>query len=133
MTTNSEHSKPVAVSRLVLYVKNIPEVAAFYQQHFGLRPLPSIKSDWLELRSEAGGCTIALHQASKAQKSGSAIKITFGVADVRGFVAERARAGLRFGPIHTPGGFEFANGRDPAGNSISVSSRGLAREVVRDS
>jgi predicted enzyme related to lactoylglutathione lyase len=120
-----KHSVSLSIVRLVVYVKDIPKVAAFYQKHFGLIPLPSLEKDWLELRPASGGCTIALHQASKAQKSGAAIKITFGVVDVRRFVAERACAGLRFGSIHEVQGFEFANARDPAGNSISVSSRGL--------
>jgi predicted enzyme related to lactoylglutathione lyase len=115
------------IVRIILYVRDIPKVAAFYQEHFGLLPLPSLEQGWLELQPESGGCTIALHQASKAQKSGSAVKITFGVADVRGFVAARLRAGLKFGPIHAAEGFEYANARDPAGNSISVSSRGLEK------
>ena len=117
------------IVRVVLYVRDIPKVAAFYQAHFGLLPLPSLKDDWLELRSSPDGCTIALHQASKAQKSGSAMKIVFGVRDVRAFVAERGRGGLKFGPIHETQGFEFANIKDPAGNSISVSSRGLKDDI----
>ncbi len=118
---------PLSIVRCVLYVKDIPKVAAFYQEHFGLLPLPSFRRDWLELKSDSDHCTIALHQASKAQKSGSAIKLVFGVLDVRAFVAERATRGLKFGPIHAAQGFEFANAKDPAGNSISVSSRGLER------
>lgn len=123
---------PLSIVRCILYVKDIPKVAAFYQEHFGLLPLPSPQQDWLELESDAGHCTIALHQASKAQKSGSAIKIVFGVPDVRAFVAERADHGLKFGPIHETQGFAFANARDPAGNSISVSSRGVKNDPETD-
>jgi len=38
----------------------------------------------------------------------------------KGFVAW-----LKFGVIHRPDGFGFSNAKDPAGNSISISSRRL--------
>jgi ankyrin repeat protein/predicted enzyme related to lactoylglutathione lyase len=113
------------IARIILYVKDIPTVAAFYRTHFGMQPVSAGEPGWLELESGSGGCTIALHQAAASQKSGAAIKIVFAVANVRQFVQEREAGGLKFGPIHTPGNFEFANAKDPAGNSISVSSRGL--------
>jgi hypothetical protein len=78
------------------------------------------------LESGSGGCTIALHQAAATQRSGAAMKVVFGVADVRQFIKEREADGLKFGPVHTAGSFEFANARDPAGNPISISSRGLS-------
>ena len=115
----------IPIVRAILYVKNIPKVADFYQRHFGLCPLPPNEKGWLEMTSEAGGCTLALLQASAAQKSGAAIKLVFGVADVRKFKSEREQQGLKFGPIHNAGNFEFANAKDPAGNSVQISSRGL--------
>lgn len=116
----------LALSRVVLYVRDIPAVAAFYQQHFGLQPLGDGEPGWLELAPPGGGCAIALHQAAASQKRGSEIKLVFGVADVRAFKAERAAAGLQFGPVHDAAGHCFANAKDPAGNAISISSRGLA-------
>jgi predicted enzyme related to lactoylglutathione lyase len=116
----------VALSRIVLYVRDIPAVAAFYQQHFGLQPLPGHEPGWLELAPPGGGCHIALHQAAVSQKRGSEIKLVFGVADVRAFKAARAAAGLQFGPVHEAPGHAFANAKDPAGNAISISSRGMA-------
>lgn len=113
------------VSRIILYVKDIPKVAAFYQQFFGMRPLPGAEEGWVELGSGSEGCTVALHKASVAQKSGAAMKLVFGVADVRGFKAEKEKQGLRFGVVHSFGGIEFANAKDPAGNSIQISNRGL--------
>jgi predicted enzyme related to lactoylglutathione lyase len=115
----------IPIARVILYVKDIPTVARFYQTHFGMTPLPSKEEGWQELMGDAGGCQIALHRASARQKSGTAVKIVFGIADVRRFVEERAAAGLNFGPIHEPGAFMFANAKDPAGNSIQISSRGL--------
>jgi predicted enzyme related to lactoylglutathione lyase len=112
------------ISRIILYVRDIRKVAAFYQKHFGLKPLPGAEDGWLEVGSASGNCTIALHQAAASQKRGSEIKIVFGVKDVRKFKAEREAAGLKFGVVHKSGDHEFSNAKDPAGNAIQVSSRG---------
>lgn len=115
----------LSIARLILYVKNIAEVAAFYQRFFDLTPMPGATDGWLELRCPSGTCTLALHQAAKSQKSGAAMKLVFGVPDVQAFVQSREKLGLAFGTIRRVEGFEFANAKDPAGNSISVSSRGF--------
>jgi predicted enzyme related to lactoylglutathione lyase len=115
----------LSVARVILYVKDIPKVAAFYERYFEMKTLPGATAGWRELSFPAGGCTIALHQAAKSQKSGAAMKLVFAVKDVTAFVEAKQREGLQFGAIHRFDGFEFANAKDPAGNSISISSRGL--------
>ena len=115
----------LSIARVILYVRDIPKVAAFYQRFFGMKPLPGAMKGWVELNSPSGGSTIALHQAAKSQKSGAAMKLVFAVKDVQKFVRECEQQGLEFGVIHRANEFEFANAKDPAGNSISVSSRGL--------
>lgn len=117
----------IAVSRVILYVKDVARVSAFYQQHFEMKPLPGSEEGWVELSSGKRSCNIALHKAASSQKGGAAMKIVFGVSNVRKFIAEREDDGLRFGPIHSPGEFEFANAKDPAGNSIQISSRGFKK------
>ncbi|HVU22540.1 MAG TPA: VOC family protein [Opitutus sp.] len=114
------------VARVILYVRDMPKVAAFYERHFGFKALASPRKDWLELSSGAGDCTIALHQAAVTQKSGAAMKLVFAVRDVREFVEQRKAEGLKFGVVHQVDGFAFSNAKDPAGNSIQVSSRGVA-------
>ncbi len=111
------------VARVILYVPDIPSVASFYQRHFSLFPLPSESARWLELQSSSGDCTIALHQASKSQKSGAAIKIVFGVSDVLAFREQKIKEGLEFGEVYDIDGFMFSNAKDPAGNAIQISSR----------
>ncbi len=117
----------IAVSRVILFVKDVARVAAFYQQHFGMKPLPGNEEGWIELSSGTRGCNIALHKAASNRKSSSAMKLVFGVSNVRKFITEREADGLRFGPIYCPGDFEFANAKDPAGNSIQISSRGFKK------
>lgn len=119
------NSSSIKLARVVLYVKNVPKIATFYQLHFNLVPLPGATGDWIELAGADGGCAIALHKAAKSQVSGAAIKLVFAVVDVPAFKAAAGKKGLMSGPIHTPGGFKFANAKDPAGNSISISSRGM--------
>jgi predicted enzyme related to lactoylglutathione lyase len=117
-----------SISRVILYVKDIQTVAAFYEMIFGMKPIESTEAGWLELESPSGGCLVALHKASKAQKSGAAAKLVFGVRNVRAFKEEAALRGLQFGPVHVVRaglGHEYANSKDPAGNSISISSRGM--------
>jgi predicted enzyme related to lactoylglutathione lyase len=113
------------ITRVILYVRDIPKVAAFYQRYFNMSALPGATENWLELAVPAGGCTIALHKAAVSQKSGAAMKIVFGVADVQSFKIAREKDGLKFGVVHKVDGLEFANAKDPAGNSIQISSRGL--------
>ncbi len=115
----------LSIARVILYVKDISKVAAFYERFFDMKRLPEAMPDWLELACPSGSCTIALHQAAKSQKSGAAMKLVFAVKDVAAFVDTKRREGLTFGVIHRANGFEFANAKDPAGNSISVSSRGV--------
>jgi hypothetical protein len=113
------------ITRVILYVKNVPRIADFYERHFDMRPLPGGTDKWTELAASSGGCTIALHKATVAQKSGAAIKLVFGVADIRAFKRAKAQEGLRFGVIHRAECVEFSNSKDPAGNSIQISNRGL--------
>jgi predicted enzyme related to lactoylglutathione lyase len=112
-----------SISGIVLYVKDIPRVSAFYRQHFGFTAIPGNLPGWQRLASRDGGCSLMLHQAAKSQKSGAAMKIVFSVPDVECFISERRMYGLEFGPIHQGKGYVFANAKDPAGNSISISDR----------
>jgi predicted enzyme related to lactoylglutathione lyase len=113
----------ISIARIILYVQEIPKVARFYERYFGMKSLPSDNKAWLELASEGGGCVIALHQASRAQKSDASMKIVFFVPDVQKFVDDCASDGLKFGPVHDVGELHFANVKDPAGNSVQVSDR----------
>ena len=101
-------------------------MAAFYMEHFEYIEEPGSTPGWRVL-TKGEGCTISIHQAAKGQKSGAAIKIVFAVADVPKFIAERSKGGLKFGTVHQAEGYEFSNAKDPAGNSISVSSRAFKR------
>jgi len=118
-----------SIARVILYVKDVAKLAAFYQRYFSFNPLPGHTDGWIELSAAQSGCTIALHKASVAQKSGAAMKLVFGVADVAAFKQAKDAEGLRFGVIHQVDGIAFANAKDPAGNSIQISNRGMNRKI----
>lgn len=118
-----ENAMTPPIAGIVLYVKDVPKVSAFYQQHFGFTALPSAIVGWQQLVSPTGGCGLSLHQAAKSQKSGAAMKIVFAVPDVERFIAERKKQGLEFGSVHQAKGYVFSNAKDPAGNSISISDQ----------
>jgi len=113
------------ISRIILFVRDVEGVAAFYEKHFGLLPLDRSEDSWLEL--SAAGCNLALHRAPipSRERGRSPAKIVFAVADVHAAKKHFAANGLKFGKIHEVDGFAFANARDPEGNPIQISSRGL--------
>jgi catechol 2,3-dioxygenase-like lactoylglutathione lyase family enzyme len=115
------------ISRIILFVRDVPAVAAFYQRHFGLKPIASAEDGWLELA--AGGCNLALHRAPKTsrERGRSPAKIVFAIADVHAAKESFAKHGLKFGKVHEIDDFAFANARDPEGNPIQISSRGTAK------
>ena len=55
------------------------------------------------------------------------VKLVFDVEDVQGFCQLASKRGLQFGTIHHADGYSFANAKDLANNSVSVSSRAFAK------
>lgn len=114
----------MTLNRIIIYTKRLAEMAAFYSRFFGYQVIAAEGDRITELRSRSGGLTLLLHQAAAGQKEGQAlIKLVFDVADVERAHAELMAGGLDVGPIHRADGYSFANLKDPAKNSISISSR----------
>ncbi len=112
------------ISRIILYVRDMPRIAAFYQKHFSFVPHVSERGDSIELTSPSGGCVLILLQASKGHRIGhSCIKIVFDVRHVDAYKEKCWKRGLKFGITHISDGYEFSNARDPAKNLIQISSR----------
>ena len=112
------------ISRIILFVADIPKVAEFYERHFGLEAIEPREDGWLELR--AGGCNLALHRGTppSGARARSPAKIVFAVSDVHEACARLTKDGLKFGKIFEWNGFAFADTKDPEGNPIQISSRG---------
>lgn len=115
------------LGRLVLYTHNPDDLADFYARHFGYSARRRDNDRIVELRPPGAGVTLLLHPAAKGQKVGQVqVKLVFDVRDVAAFVILARTKGLFFGTLHQGNGYIFANAKDPAGNSISVSSRAFA-------
>ena len=121
---------PPVLGKILLYVRDVESVAEFYARHLGFRIRRTEGDRIVELKSPAGaGSNIMLHPLGRGRKGGQSVaKLVFDVADVEEFRARAAERGLEFGAIHRGDGYVFANARDPAGNSISVSSRGFRKK-----
>lgn len=112
------------LGRIVIYTRKTEEMAAFYARHFGFSVLRIEGDRIVELKAQDAGISILLHPASKRQKEGQAlVKLVFDVQDVKGFCENARSRGLKFGKIHQGDGYEFANAKDPSGNSVQVSGR----------
>ena len=116
------------LGRIVIYTGRVDEVAAFYVRHFGFDILRSEGDRIVELRHPDGGAAILLHPKAAGQKEGQAlVKLVFDVEDVPAFCSAARERGLDVGPVHKADGYVFANAKDPARNSVQVSSRAFAR------
>jgi predicted enzyme related to lactoylglutathione lyase len=112
---------------IILYARDVEETVVFYGEHFGFKAVRLPEDRIVELVSPDGGAGILVHAAGKAVKFGQAtVKLSFQVADVEVFCAERSAKGMVFGPLHKADGYVFANAKDPNGNPISVSGRPVA-------
>lgn len=116
-----------SLGRLVIYTKRIEEMSAFYRTHFGYSERRIAGDRLVELVPPPGGTALLLHPSSAGQKEGQTlVKLVFDVPDVPAFCAEAKAQGLMFGAIHQADGYCFANAKDPAKNSIQLSSRAFA-------
>ena len=115
------------LSRILLYVRNVEETVRYYTTLFGFEVNRAEGDRIVELVDPQGGANLMLHPAAKGQKMGqSAVKLVFSVTDVVSLCARSAALDFPFGPIHLTENYAFSNTKDPDGNSVSVSSRGIA-------
>lgn len=115
--------------RIIVFVADPLKCAAFYQKHFGLKPVEKLTAEWSELKS--GGLRLAFHQAygksGKLEKAtGSAWnphKIVFQTKNVARERARLIRAGVKMGALHKFGELRFSDGKDAEGHAFQISNR----------
>ncbi len=118
------------LGRLIIYTKKIEDVATFYCTHFGFEALRLDGDRIVELVAPGSGANIMLHPMSAGRKEGQTlVKLVFDVEDVETFCRNAEERGLKFGTIHHAEGYSFANAKDPAKNSVSVSSRAFVKRA----
>ncbi|MGV6848697.1 MAG: VOC family protein [Marinibacterium sp.] len=124
---------PAQLGRILIYTRKPDEVAAFYCTHFGFKERRLDGDRIVELVAQQGGANILLHPMSPGRKDGQTlVKLVFDVEDVEEFCRTCETRGLKFGTIHHTDGYSFPNAKDPARNSVSVSSRAFSFLNSRD-
>lgn len=114
----------VSLGTIMIYARDMHKTAQFYSKFFGFRTSGEVVEGLIELTPQNGGTTILIHQAAKSLKLGHVgVKLVFHVLDVPSFVDKAGVLGLKFGSVHQANGYQFANAKDPDGNSVSISSR----------
>ncbi|MDA0841678.1 MAG: VOC family protein [Planctomycetota bacterium] len=111
------------MARIILFVKDMPKVTAFYRDTLGLRPIESKSyspDEWIEF--EAGGCNIALHKASKPGGR-TRNKFVFYSADPMKVREELIAAGVKMFKPMVFGSLVLCDGEDPEGNKFQISTR----------
>ena len=117
------------LSGVMLYVKDLPRMAAFYEETLGLRPISETRMEnWVEF--DAGGSSFALHaipaeianhieiSTPPRPREKNPVKLTFEVADV---ASERERLqSLGVPVVERPWG--AYDGIDPEGNIFGIRS-----------
>ena len=117
-----------ALSRLILYARDVERTVAFYEKHFGFKVLRLPGDQIVELVAQSGGANLMVHAAAKGVKTGQVtVKLVFDVEDVSGFCERSASDGLVFSSPHQADGYCYANAKDPCGNNIQVTSRAFRK------
>ncbi len=111
------------MARVILFVRDIKLVAAFYRDTLGLEQkiCSDDPKDWQEF--VAGNVTIGLHVSDAPKPRRIATKIVFYTSDVKTARQQLEARGAKLGRVLKAEEFEFCNGTDPEGNPFSVSSR----------
>ena len=118
----------VAMTRVLLYVRDVGRLKSFYQTHFGFRVIEEIDNEWAVLM--AGQVELALHLVGQPFRNvplvseQSNAKVVFsvdsGLTELR---SKLERAGVPVGEIKRYRGFAYSlcDGRDPEGNVFQLS------------
>jgi predicted enzyme related to lactoylglutathione lyase len=116
-----------AMTRLILYVRDVPGLKRFYQTHFGLKVREEIGVEWAVL--DAGGIEIGLHRVGlpyrdlPAQAGFSNAKLVFtvpsGLAELRD---KLIASGVSMRPLKRFDGYPqvMCDGEDPEGNVFQL-------------
>ena len=119
----------LSLTRIILYVQDVPALTEFYRDVFGLPVVEEIKEEWTVL--QAGHCQLALHRAGPAFRSlpatssgtNSNAKLVFSVQGaLHTWRTTLIAKGISMGEIKAYAGFTgpLCDGTDPEGNVFQL-------------
>ncbi|EDT38748.1 VOC family protein [Burkholderia ambifaria] len=122
---------PLPMTRVILYVRDVALLKAFYQRYFALPVIEEIDSEWVVL--DAGAVELALHLAgptfrrtavpASAKADSSTVKLVFRIdADIDTHRDRLARDDVTVRDLKRYDGFPYRmyDGIDPEGNVFQV-------------
>ncbi|MGU8078886.1 VOC family protein [Burkholderia pyrrocinia] len=122
---------PLPMTRIILYVRDVALLKAFYQRYFDLPVIEEIDGEWVVL--DAGAIELALHRAGpafrqaassvQANADASTMKLVFSIdADIDAHRDRLARDGVTVRDLKRYDGFAYRmyDGLDPEGNVFQV-------------
>jgi catechol 2,3-dioxygenase-like lactoylglutathione lyase family enzyme len=108
--------------RVILFSPDVPALAHWYQEVFGLRIVELAADDgWAEL--DGGGCHLALHGGGSRRTRDCGHKLVFGARSVAATRRALVARGAKLGPVRRFGKLHLCDGRDPDGNVLQISNR----------
>jgi len=111
-----------SIRRIILYVRDVPSLAAFYRDVLGLRIMGDPgDSGWVEL--DAGGVRLALHSGGAPRDWRNAPRIVFAAEDVAAARAMLIGRGAAMGRLKIFGALQLCDGKDLEGNIFQISNR----------
>ena len=122
----------IAMTRLILYVRDVAALKSFYQTSFGFDVLEEIEGEWVVLK--AGHVELALHLVGRPYRDrplvpdSSNAKLVFsmpsGMEELRD---QLVRAGVQMSALKRYDGFAYTlcDGQDPEWNVFQLSQPDL--------
>ena len=126
---------PGEIARIILFVKDMAAMLAFYEETLGLKRSASPNDDDNFITLDAGSVQLALHRIPPRYardieisdppkpRSGIPVKFAFRVEDVDASRAQLVARGARMRKIQSAGEIRFCDGIDPEGNLFQISNR----------
>jgi catechol 2,3-dioxygenase-like lactoylglutathione lyase family enzyme len=109
----------LTLSRVILFTANMDGMVAFYRDVLGFK-VKTNDEGWKTF--DAGSCEIALHRGGTKPGPRSP-KIQFDVKDVAATRDWLSARGAKLGKVSSKDGLDLCNGKDPDGNTFSLSNR----------
>lgn len=109
------------INRIILFAKNIPALAKFYEEVFGLTIKGAPDKSWIEL--SAGGVSLALHKGTPPPPSRGTPKLVFYCSDVAKTRESLLVKGVSLDKLKIFGDLHLCDGKDPEGNVFQLSNR----------
>ena len=111
------------LTEIVLQVKDLPALLAFYRDGLGLQVKTSDDGPPARAELEAGTCSLVLDTGLKPGPVNNRTRLVFKVADLDSMRETLAERGVRLGPVYRPRpGLAACDGSDPEGNLFSLQS-----------